>query len=175
MSQHSPIPDAAGFDAGIPHARPELHALTLDWDAYFDAFKEAHGEPVRWRGQLLFPDGWRYDGRDKTGEQYPPPTDTAQLHELQTCYWLSRLRLVRAERDWLREMVKGLRALERARGMPLWRRGAVFDETTGKYANRAERIDLDEWENGRLAWLEQDVLDCEERLRHLLRGRHDAP
>lgn len=167
MSQHSPIPDLSEVD---PEALSNPAYLNLDWDAYFDSFKDVHGEPVRWRGVLLFADGWCYSAKDKSGPEYKPPTDSDELHQLKLSYWLTRFNMVRVERDILRDVISGLRALERSHSLPLQQQTFVYDEATGKQRARSQQVNIDELEQGRLAWLEQDVADCQARLEQLERS-----
>lgn len=158
------VPDLPEVDEDI--SRHPAY-LTLDWDAYFETFKTEHGDPVRWKGLLLFQDGWRYSAKHKSGPEYPPPNDTEQLHYLKTYYWLTRLNIVTAERNMLRDTVVGLRALQRNHHLPLQQQTSVYDELSGRHAYKAQILDIDELEHGRLAWLEQDVLDCQRQLQQL--------
>lgn len=153
-------------DASAPVKEPL--ELALDWDAYFERFKEVHGEPVRYRQRLLFQDGWTYSARDKAGPEYPPPTDARELHRLQTAYWLARLNLVTTERNFLRDTLQDLRRLQREHSLPL-QHSALIRDDSGAAQRITQAIDLDELEQGRLVWLERDVVDCQTQLADLQR------
>ncbi len=65
--------------------------LKLDWRAYFYNFCLVHKEPVEYKNQLIFRDGWSYSVSSYEGPEYPPPADHFDLDILVTNYWLIRL------------------------------------------------------------------------------------
>lgn len=165
------IIDLETLEANGDYAEPEPIAspiaISLDWDAYFAQFKELHGEPVRFRQKLLFPDGWTYSLKSKEGPEWPPPSDSERLHRLQMSYWLTRLSLVQTEFNTLQDILTNLRSLQRSRSLPLQVVSTVYDEEQGKYRRAALPLNLDEIENGRLAWLHDDIAQCHSKLREL--------
>jgi|SRR6185312_13190302 len=141
--------------------------FSLDWDAYFEEFKAQHGgDPVRFKGRLLFQDGWTYSGRDKAGPEWPPPTKQEELDRLKVSYWLTRLRIVQTEYNWLHETLYQLEQLQRIRSIPLMQSLISLDEATGQHRRESKPLDLDA-QKSRLDWLAQDILDCQTELRRL--------
>lgn len=149
--------------AGQP-GRPGLPSPVVDWQEYWRRFKEAHGEPVEVNGRLVFPDGWSYARDDYAGPEFPPP-ESDDLTRLLIGYWLTRLRIVANEAAWLEDLCQQLRQLRAARSMPLPQRVRGED---GRVAHAP--LDPDAIEEGRLAWLRDDVRLCEANLRHLQEG-----
>lgn len=160
-----PDEDTTGFVD--PDTLPTPLAVSLDWSAYFKNFKEVHGEPVLWKGKLLFPDGWTYSCKSREGPEWPPPAKPEQLHELQICYWLTRLSIVQAEFNTLQDMLINLRQLQASRSLPLQCSTSVYDEELGSHRAVAVPLNLDEIEHGRLAWLREDIAMCQDQLRQL--------
>ena len=74
---------------------PELVGLKVefDWEAYYYSFVEKHGEPVEFRGKLLFRDGWTY-APDYKGPEWAPPNDLKELRKVQTYYWETRIAIL---------------------------------------------------------------------------------
>ena len=150
------------------------HRVNLDWQAYWEAFKAAHGgNPVTYGDHLLFADGWRYAKANLRGPEYPPPADPAERHDLAIAYWRERLRLVKIERDGLRALVRNLRQTQDQRSAPLQQASVIWDDEAndGKVAKirRTAVLRVEDIEQGRLRWLEQDVVDCKAKLQELER------
>lgn len=143
--------------------------VELDWQAYYDAFKAEHGDPVAHGGRLLFADGWTYSATDPAGPEWPPPKDERELLALQLAYWETRRRLVVTERDHLRGIVRTLREMQSGKSIQLVQRVAVRDELTGKPVLRSVPARAEDIEGGRLMLLELDARDCESRLLELRR------
>ena len=166
-------PSVSGASLGTPEdfrdpdSLPASVAITLDWNAYFKHFTELHGEPVIWKNRLLFADGWTYNLRSKEGPEWPPPADDRELHQMQMSYWLKRLSLVQTEWNVLSDIIHGLRELQRRHHLPLQHRLVSYDEEQGRYITQTQTVDIHELENGRLAWLAQDIEDCQAKLREL--------
>ena len=162
-NQPTPASDAARQDATEVVAKDPL-SIRLDWVSYYAKFKEVHGEPIRWRGRLIFPDGWQYSATDVQGPEWPPPDDDELLLEQMRAYWTTRLIMVRAERDVLRSAVREIKSLQSAKSAPLQHQVLLESESEdGTLSRSLVRTDVDvgSIESGRLAWLEQDVADCE--------------
>ena len=142
--------------------------IDLDWTAYYAKFKEMHGMwPVKFKGRLLFEDGWTYSLTDLKGPEWSPPTEYFELWKLHVAYWAIRRRIVKHERDYLRILLDNLRELQRNKSAPLQQRFVAYNEDReGNQVPSYEFKDVDllSIEEGRLAWLEEDVRECNERL-----------
>jgi len=141
-------------------------SVRLDWKAYWRRFQQEHGEPVPYGdGRLLFPDGWQYSALRYGGPEWPPPTDPEELLALQRTYWRTRLAVVTAELRGLERQVADLVELQRVKSVPL-QQVLRYNATEGKA--QVERVDLDlSALQGRIAWLRQDVTDCQAQLARL--------
>jgi len=148
---------------------PSPVTVELDWDTYFKEFCNFHGDPIRHRGRLLFPDGWTYSMTDKAGPEWPPPTDPEELRSLLYKYWLVRLRMVKEEYHWLHRMVYDLEEAQRRHSLPLQQVLVSYNEEDGLYHRSVKPLELKDFQEGRLEWLAQDVKDCEAKLRELER------
>lgn len=155
-------------ETGIVRAGQSLGPFTrlprveLDWYAYWERFKELHGEPVQVDNRVLFPDGWQYSATNFAGPEYPPPENKVYLWQLQRAYWRRRLALVQAEYKRLDRDLRDLRDLRDAKDAPLQRR--MFDRDVG----RTEVADLDlEPMEARLKELALDVNQCKGQLAKL--------
>lgn len=141
--------------------------LRVDWRAYFDAFREHHGEPVKSGGRLLFPDGWTYSSSDIKGPEWPPPDDNVKLGVLLMRYWKVRRIIVMQERDSLRDLIQGIEALQATKSVTLKSSQLVYDDESGKQVKVSSDINVSDLKAGRLAALEADVHNCDEQLRWL--------
>lgn len=142
---------------------PSALNLFLDWNAYFERFKELHGEPLRYGRRLLFPDGWTYNGFDQAGPEWPPPSDALTLCRLQRDYWKLRLNIVRTEYNVLFDLITNLRAMQRQKSVVLQTTTVVRDDNNVSRLV-TQSVNLDDLEQGRLAWLKQDMVDCQTQL-----------
>ena len=134
--------------------------VELDWKACWQEFKESHGgDPVPYLGRLLFRDGWQHSASDYKGPEFPPRIE--DIPRLQLIYWAIRKRVVRRELLHLEEMVAQLRSLEQYRSSKLMQRLVVLDDESGKRRAQAVPLDIDALEKGRVAWLRQDLKDCQ--------------
>lgn len=100
--------------------------VAIDWRAYFRAFCEAHGgDPVPFRGRLLFRDAWTYSSTDYRGPEWPPPDDPAPWIR---AYWLIRIKLARMELRTVEFFLEGLASLKAGRSGPLYRKPLKGEE-----------------------------------------------
>ena len=141
--------------------------VRLDWWAYWQAFKDMHGEPVDLGWCLAFPDGWTYSRSDPRGPESPPPADPAEHLVLRVRYWRARLSQVEAEARRLRVLIDALRNLQRGKSASLQHRFFVPDEAGGGHTERGP-VNAESLEAGRLAWLQNDAEECRLRLCCLL-------
>lgn len=150
---------------------PPLQGLPaeLDWDTYYERFKEAHGrEGVLYDHYIIFPDGWRYSSRSKAGPEYPPPLDWRELHRILTIYWLKRLHIVKAEEQMVANAVINLRELQRQHTRPLLY-SYMGQDGNGQRIKETVEVDPKEIEKGRLRWLRRDIQNCQAHLSELER------
>lgn len=94
--------------------------IKLDWRAYWKEFSRTHGDyPVKWKGRLLFRDGWTYSSTAYEGPEWPPPSSQEELGRMVRGYWLLRKREVRAA--WWNSLqeVEGLKRLQSVKSIPL--------------------------------------------------------
>ena len=138
--------------------------VKLDWYSYFMEFQRIHGgNPVEYKGWLLYQDGYRYSPNNYAGpEVEPEPHET--LHFMRE-YWRIRREVVAAK---AREMERTLLYLEQERSVrsaPLQQRTVTeLEDGTMKY----ETAELDiESLQVRLKWLQDDEADCTQRLEAL--------
>lgn len=148
--------------------------IVLDWREYYLSFCQEHGDPAEYGGRLLFEDGWTYSAFDYAGPEWPPPEDKGNLKGLKITYWRLRRETVKAEAFNLQTKLRAINGLQRGKSMPLELRYRMPGELPG-----ATMIPLDSKGNPiimnldvgayseRLTMLEQDVEDCDERLREL--------
>lgn len=148
--------------------------VNIDWRAYWDRFRELHGDPVPYKGRMLHPDGWTYSATDYKGPEWPPPADENELRTMQRHYWLIRRKLVRLERAHLWQQLKGLRELISSRSAPVNPESVVVDrdESTGKLTWTRSVVEPAEWETGRLKWLDDDIAACDQRIKELEGEQH---
>lgn len=153
--------------ARIGNASEGRTVVQLSWPAYFKEFCIQHGRwSVVYRGRLLFQDGWSYSSTSYAGPEWPSPTDEKELKSLLLVYWRRRWEIVKPLRDDLKARVENLKQQESLRQVPLQQRTIWWDQENGKYASSTEPVD---WGGllSRLDWLEQDVRDCEEKIKEL--------
>lgn len=140
--------------------RPPEQEVELDWPAYFQKFCEKHGEPVPYRGRLLFPDGFMYSATDHAGPEYFP--DDNELPRLKRAYWVTRLRMVRAEARALTQSIDSYLSAQSSRSVPL-QQTVVYRDSEDR--TRYETTEVDELAmRERLRWLIDDIRECREQL-----------
>lgn len=145
--------------------------VELDWDAYYQRFKDVHGDPVIYKytngtSVLLFQDGWTYSERSKSGPEWSPPADPKELFILRSSYWHIREQMVTMERNILLGIITNLEAEARKHSLPLMQTLSHMNEA-GKVERTATELDIEALRQGRLEWLEQDILDCQAQINEL--------
>ena len=146
-----------------PFAAQRSARIRIDWRASFRAFSELHGgDPVTWKGRLLWRDGWGHSATDYRGPEFPPPSDPREAAKLRRRYWLIRLALAKRAEKALGYELEGFDELARSRSAPLFRRVVTRDDDGVARLGSAE-LDLSEGRE-RLAWLREQVEECVERL-----------
>lgn len=142
--------------------------VELDWGAYYKAFCQKHGEPVPFKGRLLFPDGWQYSSTDHRGPEWQPPQDF-ELRNLRLSYWVIRRREVKGIRDDCLATIMHLRELMSVRDVPL-QQTVIIEGEDGERQARTVDFSLDALES-RLAWCEADLQDCERTIEEIKHGK----
>lgn len=151
----------------IPLKSPLPHLqVRLDWKTYFEKFQEEHGQPLEYKGRLLFADGWQYSASDYAGPEWPPPTDERALRLMQRTYWFIRRRLAANELYVLQGQYSGLRSLQGAKSIKLQNSFISVDHETKKLNKTVEDLDFAMFE-GRIAWLEMDLRESDQHLNEL--------
>jgi hypothetical protein len=151
--------------------------VRLDDRGYFLEFCEAHGRyPIHHLNNLLFPDGWTYSSTDYGGPEWPPPEDPREQRGLRKVYWSRRREIVTAERDSLFHQLEGLKELATKKSVPLQQVGRVKSDGVGHDGRPVSTwttvrgpVDFGTLE-GRLKWLQEDVAECEAKLKELEDG-----
>lgn len=131
----------------------------LSWPAYFLRFCEVHGDPVSYQGRLLFADGWSHSAVDYRGPEFPAPEEQKEAVALRLAYWLCRSRVVSEE---LQELSRQLQRLEDSQSMcsVALQQVVYYQNADGQPARRTEDLDL-EYTIGRVAWLREDLEECQ--------------
>lgn len=149
--------------------RSSFGKFGLNWRAYYGRFKQAHGgDPVVFKGRLLFQDGWIYSSTDYKGPEWGPPEDPKELCLLKVCYWRQRRHRVRVELEHTRDVLTELMELQRTKSVALQQSYASIDEETGKRKVHSRDLDLSDIRKGRALWLEQDLVECDARISEIL-------
>lgn len=159
--------------------------VKLDWRAYYQRFCEEHGDPVEWKGRLLFADGWGYSNMDYAGPEYPPPEipdrpgeiDQEKLKGLQVTYWKVRYKLISRRLAVVRGRLQALTNLSSQKSLPLQGVIPYYDEETGRKRPRlpseprSRELDLEkalgEHRQG-IVNLESELARCVEELKSLI-------
>ena len=134
--------------------------IRIDWRAYFESFREAHGRfPLLYKGRLLFPDGWTYSSTDHRGPEWPPPEDDEGLLALVITYWRLRRDAVKKELIVARDRLATLEELLRTKHLPLIQSTSMVDQETGRTRTSSKPLDA-EGARHRVLWLEDDLKEC---------------
>lgn len=157
----------------IPTETNPVPEILVDWQEYYQSFLQEHGDPVQYRGRLLFADGWMYSAFDPAGPEWPPPEDEATLKGLQITYWRLRRGAVSVEVNMLQTRLRAADGLQRGKSLPLplrYRMPGEIPAATARavdnHGNPLDRLDITA-HHDRLATLEQDVEDCDDHLKKL--------
>ena len=145
--------------------------ITLDWFAYYERFKAEHGNPVEYKGKLLFSDGWTYSLTDYGAPEWPPPKNLMELQNLQREYWKIRLEVVQKELLVLTKTLEDLRILQELKNVPLQGRVATWDDSK-RIRGELGDLELGDFEK-RVKWLRDDVIECEEHLTRIAENNND--
>lgn len=152
--------------SAVPSGAGPIVHVEVDWKAYFEAFREAHGKfPLYYRGKLLFPDGWSYSATDYAGPEWPPPEDPVAAKNLRRMYWRLRRNAVRQEIPPARLQIEQIKQLIATHSVVPLKRVTYWDREGGKdgagtYVSEVRPVSLDD-ALARLAWLEDDLALCE--------------
>lgn len=146
-----------------------LPQVRVDWREVWEAFKREHGEPVQYRGLLLFPDAWTHASADLRGPEWPPPENPNERRTMMLHYWLIRRKVVKVERDYWWNTITQVREVQRSRSVPVpvYVRSLTRDDDTGKLKLTRHAVSPDDWEAGRLNQLNLALAECEEKIREL--------
>lgn len=136
--------------------------IELDWQGYFSSFVEAHGEPVKFRGRLLFRDGWQYSATDYAGPEWRPPDDPKELAMMVAYYVGYRRKMLREELFDLQHFYNWLVQTQHQRDRPLLQLRVRTDEN-GSTKEESIPIDL-EMIKARLDWLKEDIARCDNEM-----------
>ena len=147
--------------------------LSIDWKAYFKAYLERHGDPVRWGERLLFRDGRQYSALDYAGPEYAPPADEDELARLKIEYWRRRRVECKQRYDELKLHHDELVQLQHQKGgIPLTIKTATMDENTGLWHKVKSPLDL-ELMAMTLEMVRGLMAEADQELRTLIGDRHD--
>lgn len=135
--------------------------IVLDFRGYFITFCEKHGEPVHYKGRLLFPDGWTYSSTQYEGPEFPPPSDVGELDNLVEKYWRLRQSTLKKMLDKIRHERKQIQDAQATRDVPLQR--MVTREHDGKRMRMYEPVNLKMLDQ-KIEWIENDLIECHEQL-----------
>lgn len=147
------------------HSRTRTPQIRIDWKAYFKAFCEAHGDPILYKGRLLFPDGYQYSATDYAGPEYPPEESLERAYRI--VYYRERRKLLRERESALIRRLEALERLQSALSVPLQYSWTDRDETTGKIMRGTQSLDFDIQLREPIEDVRADMKRCEEMLREL--------
>lgn len=137
--------------------------VIFDWRAYYVRFKEEHGEPIAYKGRLLFPDGWMYSATNYAGPEWEPTKDKALLRIQQRVYWTLRRVLLQTELTRIVRVVAQLKQFQELKNVPLQK--VVLKKEGGVYIKDGVRdLGPDDLYPERIEDLKCLVNQCEERL-----------
>lgn len=145
--------------------------VQLDWQAYFYAFQEKHGEAVQVNNRLLYADGYQYSAHDYAGPEWQPPSDLEQLRKLRVTYWQRRRSIVYNTLVNLRSEAEQLRLAQLGRSVPLQRVVTYYDDD--KLTTTKGEVNLTDL-NAKVADLKARVEDCDKHLKDLQYGQSEA-
>ena len=134
----------------------------IDWKRYCFDFEQEHGDdPVVDGLSLLFKDGWSY-GLTPEGPEYASSEKIEELKATKIKYWQLRKNYVINERLALSAYLSELEELQSAKSLPL----NMIQTNPETKEKESLPIDFEGMEK-RITWLEQDSIDCDEKLKEL--------
>lgn len=137
--------------------------VRLDWRAYWKEFSRMHGDsPVKYRGRLLFRDGWAYSATAYEGPEWPPEEDLTLFSRMVKAYWVLRKREIR--QLWWEAQVEldGLKKLASVKSIPLQQTLSMTGDD-GKLYRSSGDVSIGELEQS-VSFLRQQLRECEENL-----------
>lgn len=144
----------------------EAIKVKLDWTAYLREFEAVHGEPVVYRGRLLYRDGWTYSMSDTAGPEWPPPKEREKLLELKKAYWNLRQNQAKSRLIDVEWQLNGLEELQRAKSVRLQVIGKIWDEKLERNVNGT--VGWSSYQlNDRILMLRNVIAECETNLKFL--------
>jgi hypothetical protein len=150
-------------------------AVELDWIAYYREFDARHGgDPVQFRGRLLWRDGWTYASTDHAGPEWAPPQDPKELKAFQLAYWSKRKAALTQQLRSLEDDVANLKETQRVRPVPLQiveRTRAINELGFPVMKSTNKEIDFDVLA-AIIKDMRTDVAECNVEIR-LLKGESD--
>lgn len=163
--------------------------IEIDWAEYFRAFSVKHGgDPLVIGNRLVFGDGWAYALHDHRGPEFPPPENPAEAAALRMAYWRRRQAVVRGEANRLRTWLKGWDEGQQLRDGNMEAMLKVVQwsrETTEEGRHKLKRTEYREGKpdqpsalqviRDRLAWLESDLKNCDDKVREIEEGASREP
>lgn len=138
--------------------------VRLDWRAYFAKFCEEHGEPVNYRGRLLFRDGYMYSATNHAGPEYSPPVGEA-LSQLQSEYWTLRRRMIQEQIDDLTYVAESVFQMQAGRSVKL-QQVTSYKDDEGRVKVEIGDVDREALVE-RMKWLVAEAKSADEMLRSL--------
>lgn len=147
---------------------PKFTKVELDWKAYFIVFCEKHGEPVKYKGRLLFRDGWGYSASEYEGPEFPPPASLMELDVLTEKYWTIRQKELGKLITALLHEKDQLHKFQSQRDVPIQRVTSVMED--GKKRRGYQAVDLRMLDQ-KIEWVEADLIECDEQLQLIKKHR----
>ena len=139
--------------------------IVYDWKAYFYSFCQVHGEPVKYKGKLLFRDGWSYSSMAYEGPEYAPPTDNNELDLLILEYWKLRYAALTQQILKLQHERKKLQEFASTKSLRLQQVTTTVDEE-GKRHKVPQDVNTDVFDL-KIKWLQDDLRECVDRLKEI--------
>lgn len=140
------------------------YKVELDFKAYFLEFCKIHGEPVEYKGRLLFSDGWMYSLTDYQGPEYHPPLDNRELDIFILNYWLLRRSYLTNLLLKYEHELKLLKDVQASHSLPLQQVVKIQDEQ--RIRKHYKPLTLNNLEQ-RVEWVRKDLIECDVRLKEI--------
>jgi hypothetical protein len=150
----------------------DLSRIVVDWRAYFHEFTKVHGEPILFRGKLLFRDGWQY-AQDYKGPEWGPPEEPKELAKLVSLYYKHRLAILTRKQHDLKELLHDFEQAQSIRKIPLYHKVIVVDDE-GRRMRQSQPIAIKEWQD-QVKWLDRDMQECNDRIAEAVKVIESKP